>query len=114
VTAVSTDARIGFAHAAVIALAAASLAAEGYRAGRERHHERLIDSLRYTVGAESQVLKGLHDIRRARHAVTYEQVRDASTEEVEEIIRRARQVRRAVATWLRRRHPDLLTMRERR
>ena len=32
VTAVSTDARVGFAHAATIAAAAAALAAEGYRA----------------------------------------------------------------------------------
>lgn len=48
VTAVSTDARVGFAHAATIAAAAAALAAQGYRVGKERHHERLLDSLCYT------------------------------------------------------------------
>ncbi len=108
VTAVSTDARVGFAHAAVIALAAASLAAEGYRAGKERHHERLIDSLSYTIGAEPRLLKQLHDVRRARHAMTYEQLGDTSTEETEVIIRRAGEVRRAVVAWLGKQHPDLL------
>jgi hypothetical protein len=59
VTAVSTDARVGFAHAATVALAAAALAAEGYRAGKERHHERLLDSLRHTGGRRSSGRHGM-------------------------------------------------------
>jgi hypothetical protein len=108
VTAVSLDARIGFAHSATVAAAAAALAAEGYRAGKERHRERLLDSLRYTIGIDQRLLKQLHDVRRVRNAMTYEQLGNATQAEVEAILTRARSVREAVAAWLRTRRPDLI------
>jgi hypothetical protein len=108
VTAVSTDARVGFAHAATIALAAAALAAEGYRANKDRHHERLLDSLRHTIDIDARVLKQLHDVRRARNASTYERPGDTAPAEAEAIIRRAGGVRLAVVEWLRARHGELI------
>ena len=108
VTAVSTDARVGFAHAATIALAAAALAAEGYRAGKDRHHERLLDSLRHTIDIDARLLKQLHDVRRARNASIYEQPGDTTPAEAEAIIRRAGGIRVAVIGWLRARHRDLM------
>jgi len=108
VTAVSTDARVGFAHAATIALAAAALAAEGYRASKDRHHERLLDSLRHTIDIDVRVLKQLHDVRRARNASTYERPSDTARAEAEAIIRRAGGVRVAVVEWLRARHSELI------
>lgn len=108
VVAVSLDARIGFAHAATIAAAAAALAAEGYRAGKERHHERLLDSLRYTIGIDLRLLKQLHGVRRARNAMTYEQIGEATPADVEAIITRARSLREAVLVWLRTRHPEVV------
>lgn len=108
VTAVSTDARVGFAHAATVALAAAALAAEGYRAGKERHHERLLDSLRYTIDIDARLLKQLHDVRRARNALTYEQPGDTTQAEAEAIIWRAGGVRVSVMEWLRARHGELV------
>jgi hypothetical protein len=107
VAAVSTDARVGFAHAATAA-AAAALAAEGYRAGKERHHERLLDSLQHTVGIDLRLLKQLHDVRRARNAMSYEQLGDTSAPEAEAIIVRARSVRDVVLEWLYTRHEDLI------
>ena len=44
----TSDARIGLAYPAVLAIGAAGLAAAGYRAGKDRHHERVIDSLLHT------------------------------------------------------------------
>jgi hypothetical protein len=108
VTAVSIDARVGFAHAATVAVAAATLAAEGYRMGKERHHERLLDSLRYTVEIDQRLLKQLHDVRRARNAMTYEQLGDTTPADAESIITRARGIREAAAAWLRARHGDLV------
>ncbi len=64
VAGVSVDARLGFAHAATVAVAAAALASEGYRAGKERHHEGLLDSLRYTIGVDLRLLKQLRDVGR--------------------------------------------------
>jgi hypothetical protein len=107
VTLVSTDARVGFAHGLVLAAAAAALAAEGYRAGKQRHHERLLDSLRYTIGLDARRLKQLPDVRRARNAMTYEQPGETTPEEADEIVERARAVRDAVMAWLRTEHPDL-------
>jgi hypothetical protein len=109
VTAVSSDARVGFAHGAVLAAAAAALAAEGYRAGKERHHERLLDSLRHTVDADPRLLKQLHDVRRARNVMTYERLGDTTPEEAEVIVARARGVRNTVVGRLAKQHPHLLT-----
>jgi hypothetical protein len=108
VTAVSTDARVGFAHAATIAVDAAALAAEGYRAGKERHHERLLDSLRYTLDIDPRLLKQLHDVRRARNAMMYEQLGDTTPADAEAIITRARGIRDSVVGWLRARQGDLM------
>lgn len=52
----TADARVTLAYPAVLALGAAALAASGYRAGRDRHHERIIDSLSYTAGIEPQTV----------------------------------------------------------
>src|SRR5688500_7506505 len=71
---VSADAQVGFAHAASIAVANAALAAAGYRAARERHHERLIDSLGHTVGADGKTVKRLHAQRTSRNTMTYERI----------------------------------------
>jgi hypothetical protein len=108
VTGVSTDARVGFAHAATVAVAVATLAAEGFRTGKERHHERLLDSLRYTIGIDQSLLKQLHDVRRARNAMTYEQLRDTTLADAEAIITRARGIREVAWEWLRARHRDLI------
>ncbi len=102
------DARVGFAHAATVAVAAAALAAEGYRAGKERHHERLLDSLRPTLNIDLRLLKQFHDVRRSRNAMTYEAVGETAPEEAEAILVRAQGIRNSVASWLRARHKDLL------
>jgi hypothetical protein len=104
---VSNDARVGFAHAATIAAAAGALAATGYRAGRDRHHERLLDSLRYTIEIDGQTLKQLHQVRRTRNAMTYEKVGETTSAEADAIVARARQTREAVHAWLLKEHPVL-------
>lgn len=104
---VSADARVGFAHTAVIAAAAAALSAEGYRVMNERHHERLLDSLRYTVGIERRLLNQLHDVRSARNALTYDRVGDTTAVEADVIVARAAMSRKAVTKWLGSAHPEL-------
>ena len=106
---VSTDARVGFAHAVVLAVAASALAAEGYRAGKDRHHERLLDSLQYSIGIETTLLKQLHAVRRARNAMTYERLGDTTPAEADGIVARAREVYGLVIKWIRSNHPALLT-----
>src|SRR5207244_11582993 len=50
----SDDWRLGITYNAALQLATIALAAEGYRAARERHHERTILSLRDTIGEKDR------------------------------------------------------------
>ena len=52
----SADWRLNIAYNAALQLATAALAACGYRAGREAHHYRVIQSLALTVGADRMLV----------------------------------------------------------
>ena len=104
---VSADARVGFAHAASLAAANAALAAAGYRAGRERHHERLIDSLGHTVGADGKTIKRLHAQRTSRNAMTYERIGTVTGQEALDALVHARHLTDRVRAWLIAEHPEL-------
>jgi hypothetical protein len=64
----SSDGRLGHAHSACLAVAAAALAASGYRVrhGSLAHHRRLIESLQYTLGLTGGQVKELQDYRKKR------------------------------------------------
>lgn len=105
---VSADARVGFAHSASIAVANAALAAAGYRPGRERHHERLIDSLGHTVGADGKTIKRLHAQRTSRNTMTYERIGTVTEQEARDALVHARQLTDRVREWLVAKHPKLM------
>jgi hypothetical protein len=50
------DWRLNIAYSAALHSATAALAAEGYRATRESHHFRTIQSLAYTIKADSKLI----------------------------------------------------------
>lgn len=50
------DWRLNIAYNAVLQLAVAALAAAGFRASRESHHYRVLQSLAYTVGTDARVI----------------------------------------------------------
>jgi hypothetical protein len=104
----SADARMGFAHAACIAVANAALAAAGFRPGRERHHERLIDSLGHTVGADRKTIKRLHAQRVSRNTMTYERIGTVTEPEAGTALDRARELVERVRAWLTKEHPKLV------
>lgn len=103
------DARITLGYPAVLALGAAALAASGYRAGRERHHERVIDSLSHTVGVEPQLVGRLHRYRRLRNEMTYERVGRLEHDEVEIFLSHVQELRSAVVQWLTTVHSRLMS-----
>ncbi len=105
----SADARVGFAHAASLASANAALAAAGFRAGRERHHERLIDSLAHTVHADLKTIKRLHVQRATRNTMTYEKIGTVTEAEASEAVDRARELCGLIREWLRKEHPQLMS-----
>jgi hypothetical protein len=73
-TVASDDGRLGHAHTACLAIAAAALAASGYRVrqGSLAHHWRLIESLEYTLGLTPGQVKELQDYRKKRRLSVYE------------------------------------------
>ncbi len=103
------DARVALAYPTVLALGAAALAASGYRARRDRHHERVIDSLSYTVGMDQQLVGRLHRYRRLRNEMTYERVGRLEDHEAEVFLSHIEKLRTAVVGWLTATHPRLMS-----
>lgn len=104
----SSDWRLNIAYNAGLQAATAALAAAGFRAGREAHHYRVIQSLAYTVGADSVVIARFDAFRKKRNIGGYERVGTVSDAEADEMIAFAEEVRMRVKNWIAIEHPDLL------
>ncbi|HEX7940104.1 MAG TPA: hypothetical protein VF483_14040 [Gemmatimonadaceae bacterium] len=103
----SDDWRLGITYNAALQLATIALAAEGYRAGRERHHERTILSLRETAGIAQKTVDLLDVVRRKRNQANYEVAGSTSAREAEELYKVVEELRSDVVRWLRKRHASL-------
>lgn len=105
----SADGRMNIAYNAALQLATAALVASGYRATRQGHHYRTIQSLRYTIGADQALIRELDLFRRKRNIAEYERAGLASDQEAGAIAALAQQLRHSIEEWLRKNHPDLLS-----
>jgi hypothetical protein len=103
-----TDWRFNIAYNAALQAATAALAAAGYRATREMHHYRVIQSLTFTIGADAAMLDLLDRFRKKRNIGTYERAGIISDHEAGEMLSLAEKLRASVLAWLRRDHADLL------
>ena len=97
----SPDWRLNIAYNAALQAATAALAASGYRAAREAHHYRVIQSLAYTIGADRKLITQFDRFRKKRNIDEYDQ-------EAGEMVVLAKTLRDDVDTWLRTYHPELL------
>jgi hypothetical protein len=104
----STDWRFNIAHHAALQTAAAALAAAGFRATREAHHYRVIQSLAFTLKADAELVHRFDAFRKKRNLSSYEMGGAISDLEVEEMIALASDLRHRVERWIRRNHPELL------
>ncbi len=93
---------------AALQVAAAALRASGYRAAREMHHYRTIQSLALTAGIDSDLIHQLDQFRRKRNLGEYERAGLVSEQESEEMIALALHLRNMIEEWLRTNHPALL------
>ena len=109
-TVASADGRLGHAYTACLAIAAAALAASGYRVreGSSAHHWRLIESLEHTLHVTRGQVKLLQDYRQKRSRSVYERAGTITSTEAGAALATARRLRDQFATWLSREHPDLL------
>lgn len=106
--AISADGRLNIAYNAALKAATAALAAAGYRATREQHHYRVIQSLAGTIGAAPALIVVFESFRKKRNIADYERAGVASVVEAREMRAFARDLRDSVVSWLHRRHPQLI------
>jgi hypothetical protein len=104
----SADWRMSIAYNAALQAATAALAVAGYRAARDYHHYRVIQSLAHTIGADVKLIAQLDQFRKKRNIGGYEQAGIVSNQEAREMIALARELRDRVEQWIRDSHPHLL------
>ena len=104
----SADWKLSIAYNAALQAATAALAAAGYRAGREAHHYRIIQSLVHTIQAEASLVNQFDKFRKKRNIGGYERAGATSDQEAGEMITLASKLRKDVEEWLRVKHPHLL------
>ena len=105
---VSDDWRFAIAYNAALQAATAALAASGYRAARDSHHYRVIQSLELTVGKDSKFIGAFDAFRKKRNVSSYDIGGGISHREVEEMIGIAQSLRHDVEQWIRKNHASLL------
>ena len=106
--ALNTDWRFGIAYNAALQAATAALAASGYRATREAHHYRVIQSLAYTIKADQNLIHKFDRFRKKRNIGGYERIGAVSDMEAGEMFNLAKSLREEVEQWLQKYHPDLM------
>ena len=104
----SADWRFNIAYNSLLQAATAALAAAGYRASRQSHHYRVLQSLTLTVGVGADTARQLDAFRKKRHLTGYERVGAVSDQEVREITGAATAMREQVEDWIKATRPDLL------
>jgi hypothetical protein len=104
----SSDWQLNIAYSAALQAAMAALAAAGYRAAREAHHYRVIQSLAYTIKVDPVLIAQLDKFRKKRNISSYEQAGAVSEQEVREMVALAKALMDEVIAWLKKNHPELL------
>lgn len=104
----SDDWRFNIAYNAALQLAIAALAAAGYRASRDSHHYRVIQSLALTVGADADLVSQFDAFRKKRNISAYERMGTVSQQECGEMVKLAMTLEKQVRAWLKSHHPKLV------
>jgi hypothetical protein len=104
----SPDWRLNIAYNAALQASTAALAACGYRAAREAHHYRVIQSLALTIGADASLVRQFDLFRKKRNIGGYERAGTVSDQEAKEMIALAERIREEVTDWLKSNHPEFL------
>ena len=108
VAGLADDWRLSIGYNAALQAATAALAASGFRAAREQHHYRTIQSLALTIGWRAAKVERFDRFRKKRNMIGYETAGVASGQEVHEMHELAVGLRDDVLAWLRKQHPRLV------
>jgi hypothetical protein len=105
---ISADWRMNIAYNAALQAATAALAAAGYRADRNSHHFRVIQSLTETIGAGAGVVSTFDAFRKKRNITGYERIGLVSDADAAAMRALAIGLRDDVRAWLKEHHKGLL------
>jgi len=105
----SPDGRFDHAYDAVRSLCELALHACGYQVPKgPGKHQRLIESLKFTLAGEWIGGADFFDrCRRRRHKSKYERSGVAQQSDADDLLREAQRLLATVKEWLKRNHPDL-------
>ena len=104
----SPDWQLSIGYNAALQTATAALGACGYRASRDAHHYRIIQSLAHTIEAESIDINQFDKFRKKRNIGGYEAAGRISQQEANEMKALARKLREQVDQWLQHKYPELI------
>jgi hypothetical protein len=104
----SADWKLNIGYNAALQAATAALAADGYRASRDAHHYRVIQSLAFTIGADPSLVRKFDVFRKKRNIGGYERAGMVSDHEATEMIALAEQIRQKVKGWIESHHRELV------
>jgi hypothetical protein len=107
VAGLADDWRLSIGYNAALQGATAALAASGFRAAREQHHYRTIQSLALTIGWPAAKVERFDRFRKKRNMIGYETAGVVSEQEAREMHELAVGLRDEVLAWLRKQHPKL-------
>ena len=101
-----SDWRCAIAYNAALQAATAALAA-GYRAARDNHHYRVIQSLEFTTAPGRKSIDTLDGFRKKRNVSSYDVAGAVSDKEADEMLKLAASLRADVEKWIRATHSEL-------
>jgi hypothetical protein len=101
------DWRFTIAYNAGLQAATAALAAAGYRASRDNHHYRVIQSLEFTITPGRKLIDAFDGFRKKRNVSSYDVAGSVSDKQADEMFKLATSLRTDVEKWIRATHPNL-------
>src|ERR1035437_6371285 len=101
------DWRFAIANNAGLQAATAALAASGYRATRDNHHFRVIQSLEFTTAPGRKFIDTFYGFRKKRNVSNYDVAGSVSDKEADEMLKLATGLRADVERWIRATRPEL-------
>lgn len=106
---ISPDWQLAIAYNAALQASTAALFASGYRAGREAHHFRIIQSLAHTIQAKPDLINQLDKFRKKRNIGGYEAAGRISQQEADEMKKLAKDLCEQIIQWLHQHHSNLMS-----
>jgi hypothetical protein len=103
----SADWRFNIAYNAALQCAKAALAAAGYRAAKDAHHFRVIQSLKFTLKTDDKIIQTLDAFRKKRNVSEYNHAGTVTAVELDEISVLAGNLRKSVEAWIVAEFPSL-------